>query len=111
MRMHPGNIVLSQKCDGASQDANTAMDCCWKMQCSGDVFLLVPPTKLIGACPHAAHAWSSALQHNSYLYVYRMSLPLHRLQEVLDLLDPIALYKTWNYSGGNLSETSQRTVC
>jgi len=70
--MHLGNVVLSQKCDGASQDAYMAMDCCRKMRCSGDVFMLVPHTALVGACSHTTHAWSSALQHDSYLYGHRI---------------------------------------
>ena len=45
----------------------------------------------------------------------KMSLPLHPLREVLDLLDAtwdaIAFYKTWYYSSGHPSETSQGTVC
>jgi hypothetical protein len=72
MRMHPGNVVLSQKCDGALQDAYMAMDCCQKMRHGGDVFLLVPHAALVGACSHAAHASSSASQHDSYLYIHRI---------------------------------------
>ena len=72
MRMHPGSVVSSLKYDGASQDAYTATDHCRRMRRGGHVCLLVPHDMLVGAWSRAVHAWSSALQRDSYLYARKI---------------------------------------
>jgi hypothetical protein len=70
--MRPEDVVSTRIYGGALQDVYMAMDRCRKMPRGGHVFLLVPHDALVGAWFHAAHAWSSALQHDFYLYVRRI---------------------------------------
>ena len=75
MRMHPGNIVLNQNCDGAFEDQYTAMDRCRRM--TRDVNaqpLLALHVVLVAVWSHVVHVWSSALQHHSCLSVRRVAL-------------------------------------
>ena len=66
------NVISSLKYDGASQDAYTATHHCQRMQHGGHVCLLVLHDVLVGAWSRAIHAWSFALQHDSYLYAHKI---------------------------------------